>query len=1024
MSNSRSVDSVVSKRTSSFGLSKDVHAPIMVKICYMTNTGLIPQQQQLIKLSDKYENARVFNTLSNIYKNSDLYVEVSIYDGSNNLLTNPVQTCYKSFNNNKREWNQYLKFSINYNQIVIDSYLKFVLYEIVETKPKQFGISYLSLFNKKNSTLRKGSQKIPIYRNPNDEKIQYEDMSGLTELESLLIKHENGEFQRVGWLDKQVLPNLSKLNEQNTDYEYYLYVELAPFDLPIVYSDISYQTLNYNHTTKNSTIIENINSNVILNSIDIPNAMKVYDPDYQFAKFSENLNQNPTVEIETDPIESKYHKLERKINNPILDKELKPSPQVRDELIKILLKPSHIELSDIEKNSIWKFRYYFSKNNATNDPSDKIGSAKSFLPKFLKSIDWDTDNELDHAFKEIIPIYWSVDKLQMGDALDLLSNYFNPFILGEKALSFGNDNKISSNKKEETKFQKIFKYITIIRSMAVERLKLASSDELLLYLLQLVQTLKYEADIFERDIPGLNDELNGNGNSNGNHSSIRSPLARFLIERSVESEKLGNYFYWYVKVENEDHINNTPQQLSNSPSEKVYSTVMDIYIKQLKEYSKEKSLPYYDNLRKQINFIKKLTNLVQEIRSPTRKIDTTAKKVEFLREFLSTPSNNFLKFDPFPLPLDPSIIICGCYPKESSVFKSSLSPLKITFKTVRNKNHSQIFGKKSSKHGKYPLMFKIGDDLRQDQFVIQIINLMDQLLKNENLDLKLTPYKILATSPIAGLIQFVENETLDKILSNMYPALVVYEEGTIPPSITAASASLSNVLVASNNGILSYLRLHSQEKQQVEPDAGSVLTSSYSSDQRSSQSQSRSQPQPQPAVSSGLGVSDIVMENYVKSCAAYCVITYILGVGDRHLDNLLISPNGKFWHADFGYMFGRDPKPFPPVMKLPIQVIDGMGGMNHENYNIFKSYCFITYNILRKNSNLILNLFQLMVDANIPDISTDPQRVIENVQDKFCLEMSDEGAMLHFQDLINNNVGAFYQNIIDRLHSLAQYWRA
>ena len=62
-------------------------------------------------------------------------------------------------------------------------------------------------------------------------------------------------------------------------------------------------------------------------------------------------------------------------------------------------------------------------------------------------------------------------------------------------------------------------------------------------------------------------------------------------------------------------------------------------------------------------------------------------------------------------------------------------------------------------------MFKIGDDLRQDQLVIQIIDLMDQLLKNENLDLKLTPYKILATSPIAGLIQFVPNETLDSILS-------------------------------------------------------------------------------------------------------------------------------------------------------------------------------------------------------------------------------------------------------------------
>ncbi len=43
-------------------------------------------------------------------------------------------------------------------------------------------------------------------------------------------------------------------------------------------------------------------------------------------------------------------------------------------------------------------------------------------------------------------------------------------------------------------------------------------------------------------------------------------------------------------------------------------------------------------------------------------------------------------------------------------------------------------------------MFKVGDDLRQDQLILQLISLMDRLLRKENLDLKLKPYNVLACS--------------------------------------------------------------------------------------------------------------------------------------------------------------------------------------------------------------------------------------------------------------------------------------
>lgn len=82
------------------------------------------------------------------------------------------------------------------------------------------------------------------------------------------------------------------------------------------------------------------------------------------------------------------------------------------------------------------------------------------------------------------------------------------------------------------------------------------------------------------------------------------------------------------------------------------------------------------------------------------------------------------------------------------------------------------------------------------------------------------------------------------------------------------------------------------------------------------------------------------------------------------------------FHIDFSFMLGRDPKPFPPPMKLCKEMVDVMGGTDGLLFAQFKSYCFIAFITLRKSANLIMNLFLLMLKADIPDIQIEPDKAV------------------------------------------------
>ena len=120
---------------------------------------------------------------------------------------------------------------------------------------------------------------------------------------------------------------------------------------------------------------------------------------------------------------------------------------------------------------------------------------------------------------------------------------------------------------------------------------------------------------------------------------------------------------------------------------------------------------------------------------------------------------------------------------------------------------------------------------------------------------------------------------------------------------------------------------------------------------------------------------------------------------------------------------GRDPKPFAPLLKLGSEMADGMGGQSHANWGIFKGYCFTSFAALRKQSGLVLNLFGLMVDANIPDIRAEPETVVRRIMDRFMLGLPEDEAMRGFERIIEGSVGAIFPVVIDRLHDIVQAFR-
>jgi len=367
-------------------------------------------------------------------------------------------------------------------------------------------------------------------------------------------------------------------------------------------------------------------------------------------------------------------------------------------------------------------------------------------------------------------------------------------------------------------------------------------------------------------------------------------LIKYLINKCINNFFLLNSLYWEIQLY---------QNIKNNTEKEIYTKFMNKIIGVLLEKKHEKN---YIKLMEGDAFIKIIKNIGVAICVENKTLEEVQKEtdLECNTTYPMEPSKRIFK------------ICVDKIKAKNSISKPIIIPcLTDSLKTTR-------------------VMYKL-DNLRNDQIILNIIKLMEVLVKKEEgIDLDIITYNILPMDGNSGMIEIVDNaETLYHIKEKLH----------------------TNVLnfIMEDNGNMTVQKLRS---------------------------------------------------TFIKSTAAYCVITYLMGVGDRHLDNIMISKEGKLFHIDFGYILGNDTIFNNADIRLPIDALDACGGKHSKSYEYFEKICAIIFNCLRRNINIFMNM--LLILPHISDIKLTEKQIIEQVYKRFIPGENDKDAKIHILKQLDN----------------------
>ncbi|KAL8808588.1 MAG: hypothetical protein Q9200_004223 [Gallowayella weberi] len=159
--------------------------------------------------------------------------------------------------------------------------------------------------------------------------------------------------------------------------------------------------------------------------------------------------------------------------------------------------------------------------------------------------------------------------------------------------------------------------------------------------------------------------------------------------------------------------------------------------------------------------------------------------------------------------------------------------------------------------------------------------------------------------------------------------------------------------------------------------------------------------------------------NFVKSMAAYSLISYLLQFKDRHNGNIMVDDAGHILHIDFGFCFDIAPggvrferAPF----KLTSEMVAVMGGSTtSQSYRWFEELCIKAFLASRQHTEKLCHLVVLMLGSGLPCFK--PQ-TITHLRERFVLEKSDREAAGFMRDLIKKSYASYSTKGYDQFQLL------